>query len=774
MQQQKYIYPPVTVSGIQALYNTPELDDGYTTPSAQTDRYGLMLDRVVSDVIKLPNNIQEATISPNELSTSTSIYNIINKLHENYIYLYTRSYIYSNKLPTRYMGYYSHDGTGLPFFVEHKELDTAQIPVTAYINIDPDIDNSAPELSGTVNGHLLNELIDGTWVRDNSLIDVTSVKTMGENYHYGFLCSKNTLTIVKMSSNPEHQVVDYGNTTKPTGSKGWVVVDNYNYVQDIPTGKNSIKYNNITRVKCDNKKNIYILDSGNDNPGINNISNESTRATIYRYDVSGIINENIDNTIKKNKRDLTLMIGDMNKKSNNSDILTPKAFTIDSKDNIIIYDESDYAFKVFDSNGNYIDKYSKRNILFSGTAGTEKQYVGVKDIHFDTHNNELYILTEIGYILKLDDKYNLIARTTIDKQDSNQSENITSLDLTGDYFKVNYPGHKNNEEFLRLEFSKNNNNIFYILTTNRLIKRFKSRLTENIGTFNLLDSSIGMLTQPNEFTSIRPKLKFLSILQDANIYTKEYINDENEVSVVIDTDRTYTYDQLYMYMDFIDVKRSTRLQETLINRNNILSFEERENIKSCLSDDSYVVYDISDTNSITHKEYTSDMVYNKIVHKLLANHIKLIEKITYNFTGKYTPTGSLILDELNYLNEKMYRELIKVIDTRYYIGTNEYMTSSIVNRCFSKIYQIQESILRVLQLNITNSWPVRENDTTVEPYLFTNGNMFNDVNGLPYIGYYFTFELVNGNTQPIAGRNVYDGANTDGQPSFDRYLTIKT
>jgi len=74
--QQRYIYPPSTIEGVEAIYANPEIGNGFTTSSQQIVNYGILMDRTIADKLELPKNWDVLHIDPNELATSASIFNI--------------------------------------------------------------------------------------------------------------------------------------------------------------------------------------------------------------------------------------------------------------------------------------------------------------------------------------------------------------------------------------------------------------------------------------------------------------------------------------------------------------------------------------------------------------------------------------------------------------------------------------------------------------------------------------------------------------------------
>ena len=261
-QQQRYIYPPVTVEGLQALYNNPSIDSGFSTIRSEILSKELLYDRAITDELKLPHDLNDLKIVPNELAVSTSMYTTSDKLHANFLYLNTRANLASNALPGNYTGHFSCDGTGKTVFIQNQLDNPASVPPTKFEGIDR-FDPTAPSLSDINGTTRLNDTITGVVIRDNSIIDSERLDTAGENYHYGFFASPTTVTVGKMSSTPEHETIVLDeDTNEHVASLGWIILHEFTDIQDIPDGKNTLKFNNITKIKTDNAKNLYILDSG--------------------------------------------------------------------------------------------------------------------------------------------------------------------------------------------------------------------------------------------------------------------------------------------------------------------------------------------------------------------------------------------------------------------------------------------------------------------------------------------------------------------------------
>ena len=776
MAQQRYIYPPSTIEGVEAIYANPEIGNGFTTTAQQIANYNILLDRTVIDKLDLPKKWDVLHLNPNELATSASIFNIINGFNENLAYLNSRAILISNILPGNYMGFYTHNGDspGAPVF----KSSNTPVPLTGYnLGGTIQISTDAPSLSGTLKGEHLNSLVTGTWVRDNTAVATEYADSGRENFHLGFLGSRQAITVVKMSNTPVNQSTpQFTPDGEISGSQGWVVLDSYKSAEPFPSPNNTLLFNNIEKIKSSDSKKLYVFDRGLPRLGVSNVSSSSQRSVIYRYDVTGYLTPDSQNSIKHNKLVLENMLGDVNKATNSSDIINPVAFTTTPDDRLIVYDEHDYTFKIYDKNNNFLYKRAKRNIVFRGATGTTKKYTGVCDIHYDKFTDQIYVLTPGGFLTILDNEYKTVATLMISKDTSNQGKSLTQSDLDLRYYKVGQPGDTTKETFISLEFSLNEPNIYYILTDRRVIKRFKSR-DFDIGVFSLLDHNIGVSASDLEEHNIacRAALKFMSVSQEVEVVTRQFQNDEGELVYIIDKDRSYTYDQIYLYTDFVDVANDgTKIATNEdIGERYILSFKEKVNTRSNLSDQNYSIYELSNTTSLSFKEYNSDFVYNKLMVKLVSNHLQFIEKINYRLAADYTPRGQLYFAGRNYLDQQEYNSLIVTdeMQRNMYVGINEYFSSAVLNRCFKQLYTIQQDIMKMLETKHLTTWPLPSLNVPVEPYFHTYGTEYNDIDGKPYTGFYYVREQPTGDIY-VQGRNEADGTTLlDGSPTTDRYLS---
>ena len=751
---QQYIYQPTSPVGLQGLYSDPDTPPGTTNLKQLILDANFISDRVAEDEIELPFKLEKIFIQPNELAQTEAINLTFDRLQQNFLYLATVCSIESNKLPLGYAGFYSAKPTAgvlnTPEFTSTEDTEIT-VPTTNDISTNPTSTGHTP-LSSLTNGDNLNNLVDGVWTRDNSPIQAIN----NVSYHYGLLLSADAINIVKMSSTPDE-------------TYSWSVLNKINEV-DTETN-NSLEFTNLSKIKLDSHGAAYILDKGINRPGISNVSNNSTRNVIYKYDISGLTNVDNDNTIYKNKIKYLGMLGDTYTSKSAADLIEPTCFTF-TTNNIVVYDEYDYAFKIFDYNFNFVKKYPKRNNFFRGFAGEKKQYIGVSDINYNESTNTFYVLTPGGRIIIYDSTFNNINEIVITNSTSNETNQPDSKDLNHPYYQPSAIGRANNEQYLSITSSTNDRNVYYVLTSFRVIKRFVSKPNFNIGSFKFLDKNIGIPAAEGKPYRFVPK--FLSTFLEATVVVKQKTDEDNNIVNVLDSTRSYTYDMMYMYGDFLDIDQVANLTSNTLGIKNwkyILAFKERTKKINVQHDDDFNVYDIVPTTTLNYKEYVSSLVYNKVFHKLLSNHTKLLKSIIYKFQCKYNSTGSLLLNQLEYISQEGFNMLLPDVSINNYIGINEYVTPGTLNRCLKEIYEIQLNILKVLSPNIINTFPLESEDSPLEPYTYTPGNEYIDTNDKKYTGYYHIANI-GGKDRIITGRNNIDGTtNEDMIPTPDRYLT---
>ena len=234
----------------------------------------------------------------------------------------------------------------------------------------------------------------------------------------------------------------------------------------------SLQFNNITDISRYGT-NLYVCDYG--------------ATTVYAYDISGVLQG--DRALKF-KFNLTDSVN-----NTQGGFITPKLVS-SSSDTVYIYDSSQHTVFFYDTSFNLKNSY-KNEMLFTRSVPASLTYYRLYD--------QLFILTEDFKVVVLDKNANAIV------------------------YNLSTQGNAYNEVALKIIFSNNNSDIFYLLTNLNLYKKFVSNVFENIGKYSFVNSITGINTNNSG-----------SVLYDIDILE----NDEKFDNIML-----YGYDQFLNYKE---------------------------------------------------------------------------------------------------------------------------------------------------------------------------------------------------------------------------------
>jgi hypothetical protein len=119
----------------------------------------------------------------------------------------------------------------------------------------------------------------------------------------------------------------------------------------------------------------------------------------------------------------------------------------------------------------------------------------------------------------------------------------------------------------------------------------------------------------------------------------------------------------------------------------------------------YVYASLSEIQ-INSDEYVSAITYNKCISKLLTNHLLLIECIKSRFVIEYEYTGIPNLVDVEYITEEQINTKTYKPKLDNFIGINEILLNSTVNRVLESIYNLQLKIIELITERSLNSFPL--------------------------------------------------------------------
>ena len=120
--------------------------------------------------------------------------------------------------------------------------------------------------------------------------------------------------------------------------------------------------------------------------------------------------------------------------------------------------------------------------------------------------------------------------------------------------------------------------------------------------------------------------------------------------------------------------------------------------------------------SINREEFVQDWVYNKSIMRLLQNHEVLYKAIKYKYKINLDRYGNLVSPSVGDYGFTVTGlsgvDLTKPfsVSQNNYIHSNELVTSSVVNRALTKLYNLQLDMLQLVSPRISRALPQPNND----------------------------------------------------------------
>jgi hypothetical protein len=393
---------------------------------------------------------------------------------------------------------------------------------------------------------------------------------------------------------------------------------------NVSATPDGVLFDSIRAVDTDANNNAYVLD----------------KTTIYKYDISGATQD--DSSLKNlalSGRNLTLVMGGSGFSSDKDKFANPISFSVYNDDIYVIDQPQDYLngfLKIYDTNLNF---KSIHNI----TSDLKKYPV----VDIMPSKQGIFVLTLSGHILEYDNDINLV--------------------------QVHKPNDKiaasGNETYIKLESSKQNDNIFYVLTNLNVFKKYKSKPSKTISRFSYASA----------YTS----------------YNDERIKDYLSISIKLSgtNDEVFIADQ--------NLAWDVTVLSTGIDR-----FIENEGYQDAFFNDYQTqIFELSSLY-INKDEYVNNFVFNKSFSKILHNHFVLKENARFKFQGTYDIYDALIFDGVKYPLSTELTAVNYATNNNNYLGVNEVLLSETINRPIKEIYDLQSLILKFLDVRATNTVPI--------------------------------------------------------------------
>ena len=338
---------------------------------------------------------------------------------------------------------------------------------------------------------------------------------------------------------------------------------------------------------------------------------------VIKYDASGFIGEN---NVTNNRLYYVDSIGNTGNFLAKTAFNDPKAMTI-SNNILYVLDSGNSSIKTYDVNLNWKQTYRLYTDFLSAFP---------LDIESDSNGN-IYVLTQNKKVLK----YN---NTFSDKVVYNFNSIL-----------------QDNEEVLKIVFSKTDNNIFYLVTSKNIFKKLVSSPNSTIGKYLLY---LFKYDDPAE-----------TIKSFATAPTTDNSSDRNIIFSV--SGNAGKFGNFYDNLNLFDV--------LAVRDFDIYGFDEIKFDKN---------------------EYVQSWVVNKTLSKLILNHMRLRDQIIGKFIAAVDYKGNVAFKGTRYLLPEEINSIYFEQDITFFIGSNEVFSSSVINRSLKKIYDIQVSLLNILKEDV--------------------------------------------------------------------------
>ena len=560
---------------------------------------GIVQDRLPGDVLILPRDMNDISVSVNDFVVSETINYSLDSLYNNWLYLISSSIIPSNNIPNA--DYYNSiiaytPSTGVNWF------NSTQFPDISSTTPNGDLEGikKITKLTNTVNPNNYN--IIATTTTNIILLSGTS---------------DSSVNIIINDQNPLNIITSDSSITHPS---------------------NNINLLSISDHLVNRSNELFVLDD--------------SLKSLFKFDISGILT--LDKAVLNNDtpgRLMTGMVGSAGLITDRNRFYNPTSMV--SVDDLI------YVLDYHPVQGSVIKQFDSQLNWKSNTSLGLALSTGPVDIEYNTSTRRFYILCHltsyggppsVPVVIVYDEMFNFI-----------ETVELMTPGVHSDTIK--------SEIFKSINFSIENPNIMYILTSSNIYKKYVTRPTEFIGRFRLGEKAIG--------TGDTGSMDF----QDITI-TSTVITHGNES---IQKDEILLYESVYEVMH--EFKEDSNYEQSLETQ-----FDEK------------VLY--LPELIINPGEGVNTFVYNKTLMKHIYNNSILLENTSRKFTTTYDGSGISQYVGFQYLNISELSTIQYIPTMNNYIGVNEIVTTHTINRCLEEIYKLQLKLLSSMQEKPTNIYPL--------------------------------------------------------------------
>ena len=437
------------------------------------------------------------------------------------------------------------------------------------------------------------------------------------------------------------------------------------------TVENDLSFNELGGI-ASTKKNLYLADTGNN--------------VVIRYEIGGYIN---NDSALRNKRNYIELVGGYGGETRATKFDRPTKLAA-SDTQVAVYDSGNKVIKIFDEEFNYITRITAID-LRNETMGS---------FGFDPDFGSLYVVTYRD-VTTADITLRIPYLYRFSGVNYRFTEKITLNDKIGSTEVIN-----------SVTFSGTDSNYWYFSTNKTVYKKFKTRPAEVIGKFKserlyLLNKTDNTELVGNTVTTINNRWNFNNINFSQAAFKWNLglgfgaVGGTSTVSGLLD-------DNISSFTLF--PSNSSYDRAIMLTDGRLYFFDEPTHIayQRVLKDVNYTNYG-SEGFSLNSDSFIQQSVINTELFKIVSDTLTLKNNIVGRFTGKYV-NNVLELDNYDY-NVEFNKLLVQEIENMY-VHANEENLTSVLNRCFNLVYELQEKLMNFVKPGV---------DSKLQPAYTVNG-----------------------------------------------------
>lgn len=412
---------------------------------------------------------------------------------------------------------------------------------------------------------------------------------------------------------------------------------------------NELKFGELGGI-ASNRDSVFLTDT------LNNV--------ILKYDIKGYINN--DSSLG-NKRNFIELLGGRGQAKNRTKFFKPTKLACTDKE-IAVFDSGNKVIKLFDTMLNYKARIASINL--------NKETLGAME--FDPDFKSLYVITygpsitaEVGFTGYL---------YRFSGNNYSHLERVVLEDVI------------NSDKVVDISFSGVSSNYWFFSTTKKIYKKYKTRPAKAIGTFD--STRLGLLDFTPDTDAINP-INNRWNYQDYNWKNADFIWNlfsTNSSGDVTNKDIGLLLNNVNSFNIFQGGNGNDKV--VMMTNSRIYFFNEKTNeaYQRVIKSSNLTNYGIQGF-SLNKDQYIQVSTVNNEITKVARDLLSLKNNIVGRFKGKFK-SDVLVLDDYNYNLD--FNEFVKKDLENLFIHSNEESLVAVINRCFTEIHIIQDSIANLV------------------------------------------------------------------------------